>query len=305
MKPVRNREVWASPLSGVLTQTVAGYYDALPMQRPWVDPGVGASPLEKAISSGTVKLVGGGQFIGTFSAAISRELAAMGGQYDGTFGWNVPITNVPVKIRQLARKADEQNAGWVAKLQSAVAKATPVSVIAAVALPMVYRFIASKVAAAITETTGIEVTPPTDPDAANHFAMTVEEAVKGFSARETRMIGKLIRKATEDGWPAERLEGALRGRAAMGADRARFMAKQGMAVAATDLKASMYISAGLPKYRWQTKNDGKVRSDHAILDGEIFDWSNPPLVNQATGLHAHPGQDWNCRCAAIPVEGDE
>jgi SPP1 gp7 family putative phage head morphogenesis protein len=302
MKPVRNREAWASPLSGVLTQTVAGYYDALPMQRPWVDPGVVASPLEKAISSGAVKLVGGGQFIGTFNAAISAELAGMGGQYDGTFGWNVPITNVPVKIRQLARKADEQNAGWVAKLGSAIAKAGPITVIAAVALPTVYRFIAGKVAAAITETTGMEVTPPTDPEASKNFTMTVEEAIRGFSARETRAISKLIKKAAENDWPAGDLEIALRGRAAMGEDRAKMMARQGMAIAATELKAAMYISAGLPKYRWKTKGDGKVRSDHEILDGEIFDWSNPPLVNHATGLHAHPGQDWNCRCEAVPME---
>ncbi|MDD0884230.1 phage head morphogenesis protein, partial [Xylella fastidiosa subsp. multiplex] len=35
------------------------------------------------------------------------------------------------------------------------------------------------------------------------------------------------------------------------------------------------------------------REDHAAHDGTVFRWSDPP----ATG---HPGQDYNCRCVAIP-----
>jgi len=48
-------------------------------------------------------------------------------------------------------------------------------------------------------------------------------------------------------------------------------------------------------YIWRTRLDSKVRSSHAINDGRIFSWGNPP----ATG---HPGEDYNCRCRAIPYE---
>lgn len=50
---------------------------------------------------------------------------------------------------------------------------------------------------------------------------------------------------------------------------------------------------GIQKYVWRTRADNKVRSAHAVNDGKLFEWRNPP----ATG---HPGEDFNCRCWAEP-----
>jgi SPP1 gp7 family putative phage head morphogenesis protein len=47
-------------------------------------------------------------------------------------------------------------------------------------------------------------------------------------------------------------------------------------------------------YVWTTADDEKVRSAHAENDGKIFAWNVPP----ETG---HPGEDYNCRCIAVPV----
>jgi SPP1 gp7 family putative phage head morphogenesis protein len=46
-----------------------------------------------------------------------------------------------------------------------------------------------------------------------------------------------------------------------------------------------------PQYIWRTAGDGKVRREHAVNDGKIFSWDNPP----PTG---HPGEDFGCRCWA-------
>ena len=50
-------------------------------------------------------------------------------------------------------------------------------------------------------------------------------------------------------------------------------------------------------YRWRTAGDDKVRPSHAANEGRIFNWDYPP----DTG---HPGEDYNCRCTAEPVEID-
>jgi Phage Mu protein F like protein len=47
------------------------------------------------------------------------------------------------------------------------------------------------------------------------------------------------------------------------------------------------------QYVWRTSQDEKVRSAHRANDGHLFNWSDPP----ETG---HPGEDYNCRCEAIP-----
>ena len=51
-------------------------------------------------------------------------------------------------------------------------------------------------------------------------------------------------------------------------------------------------------YVWWTKDDLQVRSSHAARDGKIFNWNKPPKGG-------HPGQDYGCRCRAIPVTAIE
>ncbi|MDR1706162.1 MAG: hypothetical protein LBS19_15970 [Clostridiales bacterium] len=37
------------------------------------------------------------------------------------------------------------------------------------------------------------------------------------------------------------------------------------------------------------------------LNGKKFSWSDPPVVDGRSGRRCHPGQDYQCRCAALPV----
>jgi SPP1 gp7 family putative phage head morphogenesis protein len=57
--------------------------------------------------------------------------------------------------------------------------------------------------------------------------------------------------------------------------------------------------SGSNSYVWVTCHDDKVRHSHRVLDGKTFQWDDPPEV--APGRHCHPGQDYNCRCWAVPV----
>ncbi|MBQ6679540.1 MAG: minor capsid protein [Lachnospiraceae bacterium] len=65
---------------------------------------------------------------------------------------------------------------------------------------------------------------------------------------------------------------------------------------------------GIGKYEWRSRRDNRVRECHAWLDGQVFKWSEPPEMWYRTlagivytGRHCHPGQDYNCRCNAIPL----
>ena len=65
--------------------------------------------------------------------------------------------------------------------------------------------------------------------------------------------------------------------------------------------------AGIKEYTWSTSEDERVRPDHEELDGRTFRWDDPPIVDKRSGRRAHPGGDFQCRCAAIPVlpDGEE
>ncbi len=56
---------------------------------------------------------------------------------------------------------------------------------------------------------------------------------------------------------------------------------------------------GIKRYQWSTSNDERVRLSHRAKDGNIYSFDDPP---SDTG---NPGEDYNCRCVAIPVLDEE
>ena len=76
------------------------------------------------------------------------------------------------------------------------------------------------------------------------------------------------------------------------------------------LNRTQQRDAGCGKYVWRSARDSRVRPCHRELDGHIFEWSNPPEMWRETahgrvytGKRCNPGEDWGCRCIAIPVFG--
>lgn len=59
--------------------------------------------------------------------------------------------------------------------------------------------------------------------------------------------------------------------------------------------------AGVEEYIWSDSGDGLVRPGHKRLNGKRFRWNDPPVVDEKTGRRCHPGEDYECRCVALPV----
>ena len=76
--------------------------------------------------------------------------------------------------------------------------------------------------------------------------------------------------------------------------RADLIARDQTLKLAGDLTHIRQTQAGVTSYVWTTSGDERVREEHALLDGETFEWSSPPSVG-------HPGQDINCRCTPYPI----
>ncbi|WP_243700207.1 phage minor head protein [Paracoccus versutus] len=47
------------------------------------------------------------------------------------------------------------------------------------------------------------------------------------------------------------------------------------------------------QYVWRCWNDDRVRATHRANDGRVFSRDDPPDTS-------HPGEDYNCRCEAVP-----
>lgn len=66
----------------------------------------------------------------------------------------------------------------------------------------------------------------------------------------------------------------------------------------TEITKQKHQDAGVHEYIWWTRLDERVRKSHRRLHGRKFSWSDPPETDG--GRRCHPGEDYGCRCIALP-----
>lgn len=83
--------------------------------------------------------------------------------------------------------------------------------------------------------------------------------------------------------------------------RAQFIARDQTAKLNAQITREQQADAGVDEYVWRTAGDSRVRDSHKALNGKRFKYGVPPVVDKKTGRRANPGQDFQCRCVALPV----
>lgn len=78
--------------------------------------------------------------------------------------------------------------------------------------------------------------------------------------------------------------------------RAILIARTETSRTATELTRARAEHVGSPGYFWRTSDDSDVREDHRILNGQFIEWSKPPIADRRTGVRAHAGCIYRCRC---------
>ena len=84
-------------------------------------------------------------------------------------------------------------------------------------------------------------------------------------------------------------------------NQARFYAVDQLAKLNAAITQQQQTECGVEEYIWSSSKDQRVRERHAQLDGTKHRWDTPPIVDDKTGRRAHPGEDYRCRCVALPV----
>lgn len=83
--------------------------------------------------------------------------------------------------------------------------------------------------------------------------------------------------------------------------RAELIARDQILKLNASITQDAHRQAGIEEYIWSTSKDSSVRDSHEKLDGRRFRYDDPPVVDERTGRTANPGEDYQCRCVAIPV----
>lgn len=91
--------------------------------------------------------------------------------------------------------------------------------------------------------------------------------------------------------------------------KAQLLARDQLSTLNSQITKLQQEDAGCTHYRWSDSRDSRVRPCHHDLNGKIISWDDPPEMwydtksrgRVYTGRRCHPGEDYCCRCVAIPV----
>ncbi|EGO9358882.1 minor capsid protein [Enterococcus faecalis] len=81
----------------------------------------------------------------------------------------------------------------------------------------------------------------------------------------------------------------------MSLKRASFIARDQTGTILGKLNSERQKRAGFSAFRWSDSGDERVRDSHRERNGKIYFYANNPLL---------PGEEYNCRCVAEPVDED-
>ena len=112
-----------------------------------------------------------------------------------------------------------------------------------------------------------------------------------------RLRKKLLPLVMEEGYTHHNLSEYIQKEFGETKRHADFVARQETKLIKSKIIKDRATNTGHTKYIWQTAGDIRVRDTHRILNGKVFDFSNPPIIDEL-GNRGNPGEDYQCRCIA-------
>lgn len=124
--------------------------------------------------------------------------------------------------------------------------------------------------------------------------------IKDFAEDRIPLMRQRIMEATLKGYRLDKVEKILQQEFGFMANKARFLAFNETNIMLAEFKRSQYQSMGFSKFIWQTRADSRVRDLHQHLNGTVWRYDDPPVIDERTGQKGLPGETFNCRCIALP-----
>lgn len=264
------------------------------------------SALVDAILKGRVQYVRG-YFEGSFSADISREIRSMGGVWDKKgkrfriqlervdYNARIAIGQVTSKMNRLHHRINT----YLSNLRT-MAENNP-----RFKLDRYFEDAINELEDKFEE--GVEglIVPPTLTDEmrrnlAEKYTNNLNLYINNWTTESIERLRKRVENNAFEGYRSSELVKELEHDYQMSHAKAKFLARQETSLLMSQFREERYKSVGVERYMWSTSGDQRVRPYHKRLNGKVFTWDNPPIVNER-GDRKHPGQDFGCRCIAIPL----
>lgn len=124
------------------------------------------------------------------------------------------------------------------------------------------------------------------------------DLVKSMLDDQREILGDIL--TTGEGLSFEWLAKQVANRCDVTDSRAEFIARDQTLKLNSQITTSRMAAAGVLQFVWTTTGDERVRATHEELDGQTFDYDDPPVTNDDGDTNL-PGEDYQCRCVPTPV----
>lgn len=160
------------------------------------------------------------------------------------------------------------------------------------------KFASAQQARAVKTLIAIDIAPSRELfDLYQGWTRTNVDLITSIDARYFDDIRDTVVEAVRAGTNTEDITRLLRQRYQVSRSRAELIARDQIAKLNGQITEKRQRDLGVSRYQWSTSNDERVRPTHRVLEGKIIEWDKPPPPG-------HPGQDFQCRCVALPYFDD-
>ena len=277
------------------------------------------SALIRAIERGSISYHNGA-FVGERNASISKELKAMGATFNSLRkAWVIPLHNLPLNVRSAVGKATQKAAERERSLSAMLTEMQALyrKIIPKFSFQNQSRETLQQMAAEVRRTIPAELALQPKLDAAQQeklnddYTSNVRLSIVDFLDDEVERFRKNLLPNIKAGISRIEVQRHIAHRLGVSRERAKFIARQETALFTSKIKEIQYKSSGIEKFRWKaiggSRGDGRTRESHMHAHGHEFYFDkdrNDKGISKPVngkGVTVNPGEDFGCRCQAVPI----
>ena len=259
-----------------------------------------------------------GRFSGRFNAAISKDLKALGAQWERKTGtWKLPQSSLSIEVRNAISNSISGFQSRIAKADDLLAKILPEELAGKLKISQLFDQTLYKINKDFKQsvrriTVSADLSDEQRERIASEWQDNMRLWIEDWTEKEIVNLRKDVQASVFSGNRNDAVVRIIQKSHDVSINKAKFLARQETRLLLAKFKQTRYEDAGVNDYKWgisarpvQAQGapymKGQVRHDHAVLANKIFKWQTPPITNHETGARNNPGQDYNCRCFAIPI----
>lgn len=311
LKPIYDRDAYSAPIAKEIYYALyAAIFAPLfqIMEGDKVVENAGSRYLVQALRSGRLQYVEG-FFIGQLNVNLSKELRGIGATYNKVKkAYKLEMSHLPqdvvlaitegnVQAKDKLRKVED----FLKAVEGQKIKVGDLEPFFGKTLQGLGKQFETTTKKVTGRTIGIPLRPELVEKLKDDYTENLDLYIQKWHDEQILRLRQKVAVNVQQGFRAENLIQDIQAEKKVSYNKAKFLAKQETSLMVSKYRQVRYEDAGVHQYMWSTSKDSRVRDAHRHLQGKIFRFDQPPVTDPATGARNNPGEDFNCRCVAIPV----